>query len=126
MPVLDASFLIGISHRDQRCLALMRRLQDEGRPCRIPAAAWMEFLAGVTPAQRRPVGTFLSEAGSFVPLDRPLAEAAADLQHGFLRQGTRRGWNDLQVAATALILGEPIVSLDGGFDGIAGVEVVRP
>lgn len=126
MPVLDASFLIALERGHIRAVALSEKLSAQRRSLWIPAVVWMEVLAGAPASRRAAVGHRLAEIGACVSLDRDVAELAADLQGGLARAGKRLGWNDIQVAATGLHLGEPIVTMDRDFAGIAGLEVIRP
>lgn len=126
MPVLDASYLVALEKGNRNVIALAQDLTLQRRALWIPAVVWMEVLAGAPQERRASAGGRLAEIGSCVPLTREIAELGAVLQGGLARAGKRMGWNDIQVAATALSLREPVVTLDRDFSGIAGLEVVRP
>jgi predicted nucleic acid-binding protein len=126
MPVLDSSFLVALERGNRKAILLSEKLTSERRALWIPAVAWMEVLSGAPQGREAATGELLSEIGSFVPLTRSMAETGAVLQGSLARAGKRVGWNDLQVMATALELGEPVVTLDRDFSGIAGLKVIRP
>jgi predicted nucleic acid-binding protein len=126
MPVLDASFLIGVERGHRGASDLAKQLAENRRPLWIPAIAWMEYLTGIHPERQRLAIGMLAEMGTLVPFDRAMAELGATIQDGFLRAGRRLGWNDVQVAATALRLQEPLVTFDRDFSGIAGLRVITP
>ncbi|HLF17166.1 MAG TPA: type II toxin-antitoxin system VapC family toxin [Candidatus Thermoplasmatota archaeon] len=124
MAVLDTSYLIALERGDKAAVALQRRL--EGGAIRVPAIAWIEFLSVKVGTARQRAAAQLARGASLVPLDGAIVERAVDLQAALLESGRRLGWNDLQVAATALQLGEPLVALDGAFSEVPGLVVVRP
>ncbi len=126
MPVLDAAFLIAVERRHRAATALADRLAGAPRPIWIPAVAWMEYLSGFRTDEQASAVAILESIGTLAPFDQPVAQLAGVLQSGFLRSGRRMQWNDVQVAATALHLRDAVVTLDGDFSGIAGLEAIHP
>lgn len=126
MTVLDASFLIALERGNPKAITSAERLASERTPLWIPAVAWMELLSGAPPARQAEAAKRLADIGSCVPLSREIAEVGATLQCGLVRAGRRLGWNDVQVAATALHLQQPLVTFDRDFSGIAGLQVLKP
>lgn len=126
MPVIDTSFLIRLTRGDAGCVRLSSQLATQRQALWIPAAVWAEFLAGFGPEDRAAARDILREAGTFAPFDQNVADMAAALQHNAMSSGKRRGWHDIQVAATALHLREPLVTTDQGFAGIDGLVLLSP
>ena len=126
MAVLDTSYLIALSHKVPAAIRMQQRLEEGGDPLMVAAVSWMEFLAGIPDDRRAAAATLLGKAARLVPFEREAAEVAARIQHSLLVKGRRRGWNDLQVAATALVSGQPVVTMDRDFSGIPGLEVLKP
>ncbi len=124
MAVLDTSFLIALDRREPGAQALMTQMQQEGAAVTVPAAVWLEYLVGVAPRVRELAANILSRAAEIVPFDQDLADRAVLLQDELLRSGRRLGWHDLQVAATALHRHDALVTLDQGFDEVAGLASI--
>lgn len=125
MAVLDTSFLIALERGDEDAVRLHAQLQAEGESLYLPAAVWTEFLAGFPPADRRVERTALMGTLVFQPFDVADADIATDLQHRLTARGTRLSWHDLQVAATALRLGEALVTADETFAQVVGLRVLH-
>lgn len=60
-----------------------------------------------------------------VPVDTAVAEAWADLRLFLRDHGRRMPVNDSWIAATALALGVAVVTQDGDYSAVGGLEVVR-
>lgn len=60
-----------------------------------------------------------------VPVDAAVAEHWATLRVLLRDQGLRMGLNDSWIAATALALGVPVLTQDGGFPEIEPLRVIR-
>lgn len=106
-------------------LGLAQRLAAERTSLHVPAAAWIEFLAGFAPPRRPAAVRRLEGACSFIPLDREIADEAARLQHELAREGRTLAWHDLQVAATAARLQDPLVTRDERLRAVPGLELIR-
>ncbi|MHB8632558.1 MAG: type II toxin-antitoxin system VapC family toxin [Thermoplasmatota archaeon] len=122
MTVLDTSFLIALERGDDRARHCLQKI--EGSPMRVPAIAWIEFLGVKKGVARQRATARLSAGATLAPLDAQVAERAIDLQAALLEAGKRLGWNDVQIAATALQLGEPLATFDDAFAGVPGLTVV--
>lgn len=122
--VLDTTFLIALERAEKAAQALYERLLDEGAAMRVPAAVWVEYLAPMDAATRRKARSTLEDSVIFEPFSREAADEAADLQHELLAVGRRLGWHDLQVAATARLHREPLVTRDDALQGLPGIETV--
>ena len=124
MAVADSTFLIDLEEERPKALATLERLTEEAQAMRIPAAVWVEYLSTMPPAERAAAARTLERSASFVPFDRDLADVAARLQHDMAARGRELSWHDLHVAATALHLGEPVVSNDRAFRRVPGLDVI--
>ena len=122
MTVLDTSFLVDLERRVPGAVRTWQALMAGGARLRVPAAAWVEFLHILPPAARTKAEEELERHASFEPFSRELANLAVRLQHDLASQGRRAGWHDLQIACTAIHLGEDLVSSDAGFDAFAGLS----
>lgn len=60
-----------------------------------------------------------------LPIDVAVATAWARLRAVLAESGLRLAINDSWIAATALALGVPVVTQDGDFDAVPGLEVIR-
>ena len=60
-----------------------------------------------------------------VPIDDRVAEAWADLFVALGRTGRRLPVNDSWIAATAIALGVPVVTQDGDYADITGLDVIK-
>lgn len=60
-----------------------------------------------------------------IPIDRSVAVAWAALRLALRDAGKRMPLNDSWIAATALSRNIPVVSQDGDYDGVPGLQVVR-
>ncbi|HYU56611.1 MAG TPA: type II toxin-antitoxin system VapC family toxin [Actinomycetota bacterium] len=66
-----------------------------------------------------------AEALEPLPVDALVAHAWATLRLALRDAGRRMPLNDSWIAATAIAHGIPVVSQDGDYDGVPGVEVIR-
>jgi predicted nucleic acid-binding protein len=124
--VADTSFLVAYERASDRRASELDALIAGAGPLRVPAAAWTEFLAFLPPAKRSRAVAELESSASFEAFTRELADEAARLQHELLREGRPLSWNDLQIAATALHFGEPLLTADRAFARVPGLEIVSP
>lgn len=125
MAVLDTTFLIALERGDTATERIYGALLERSEPVRVPAAVWVEYLAPMVPSDRRRARETLGSAVVFEPFDKERADEAVDLQHELLGDGRRLGWHDLQVAATARSLREPLFSNDVSLSDVPGVETRR-
>lgn len=92
-------------------------------PFRVPAVVWTEYLMALPPLRRQRAAASLESAAVFEPFEREIAEEAAKLAYDLARDGVTLSMSDLQVAATALHFGEPLISNDGSFRRVPGLDV---
>ncbi len=121
MAVIDANLLIALEGRNVNAAARLSELLRVRQSLRLPAAAWIEYLAGVPHRVQPMVEADLDATTRFEPFDRPIAAVALRLQSDLLTKGKRLPWHDLQIAATAIHHGEPLVSNDTAFDRVPGL-----
>lgn len=114
--------LIALERGDRSAHGLADELVQAGQALRVPAAVWVEYLAPMAPGVRRRARSTLEGSIVFEPFDRDAADEAVDLQHELLGEGRRLGWHDAQVAATARLKREPLVSNDVAMQDLPGVE----
>jgi predicted nucleic acid-binding protein len=60
-----------------------------------------------------------------IPVDDAVATAWAELRVGLREAGHKAGVNDVWIAATAIAHGLPLVTQDGDFDAMPGLEVIK-
>lgn len=110
MVVLDASFLIDLDRGLEAATAAMEAMVDSGDPMRVPAQAAAEYLAGFDD----PVANLRDLEQSYVVVgyDRTHILETARTARESIAAGTFPGWTDAQVAATAVLSGEPIATGD--------------
>lgn len=126
MTVLDTSFLIAATRGHPPAKARLKVAQENREKLVVPVVVLMEDLVGY-PADEQPARTrLIADRLSIQPFDRAMAERAGMLQRIQIERGARLDWSDCQIAATALILGEPLLTYDHAFDGILGLKVERP
>jgi len=121
--VLDTDFLIALGHRRPGAMARSDHFLEEAMLTRVPAIVWLEFLIGVAPEQRLRVRARLAGSTTLHPFGSEEAERALDIQTLLSEAGTPMSWNDLQVAASALVVGEPLVTNDKAFQRVPGLQV---
>jgi predicted nucleic acid-binding protein len=66
-----------------------------------------------------------AEALDPLPVDEAVAHAWAALRLALRDQAMRMPLNDSWIAATAISLHIPVVSLNGDYDGVPGLRVIR-
>lgn len=123
MAILDTTFLVALQRGEQAALDLLSEFRQFGAPLRVPAAVWVEYLSGFPPGSRSRVTQELTNSCVFEPFDRAQADAAARLQHELAKGGLPLSWHDLQIAATAFVAGEPLLTSDEGFQRVVGLDV---
>jgi predicted nucleic acid-binding protein len=60
-----------------------------------------------------------------IPVDGRVASAWADLRLALRAAGHKLTGNDVWIAATAIAHGMPLLTQDGDYDGIPGLEVIQ-
>jgi predicted nucleic acid-binding protein len=118
--VLDTTLLVDLQRGSAKALAALRQLNP---PLHVPAVVWTEFLVGLPPLERQRAAAKLEASVVFEAYGREIAEGAARLGYEMAQEGNVLGIADLQVAATALHLGEPLVSNDASFRRVPGLDV---
>lgn len=121
MVVLDSTFLIALHKGDPGAEAALDALGDQTRW--LPAAAWVEFVSGFPVRRSDALVEELDKATVFEPFDRPHAEIAARIQSQLALAGMVLSWHDLQIAATAIQLGDTLLTSDAAFDRVPGLKV---
>ena len=119
MTVVDTSVLIDHAMGDPAAVLAVQQVTDV---VRVPAVVWVQFLAGVPAGKRQQAQVQLQRATHFVPFDLPIAKRALALQAELMAGGMRLSWSDLQVAATALHLDEPLLARDADFGRVPGLR----
>lgn len=84
-------------------------------------------LAAPDDAVRAPRLRALTRALSFdpLPVDDSVAVAWAELRVALRAAGRKMPSNDSWIAATALAYGLPVVTQDGDYDEVPGLEVIK-
>lgn len=126
MWLLDTSFLIELERGTKGAVEALMRYEADG-VC-SSSLCWHELwrgarLRGVV-AERR--ARLLHDAIEWLDLGTEEAETAGDLWAHLHAEGRQKPQTDLLIAGQALHHGCTIVTLDGDFDHIPGVEVERP
>lgn len=119
--VLDTTFLIDVERRRAGAVDVLESLRTQGATLRVPAAAWMEFLYGLSPRRRAAAVTELEASTTFEAFTVELANLGLRLQAEMADGETSLRWHDIHVAATALHHNEELVSNDRAFDGVKGL-----
>ncbi len=97
----------------------------------VSVVTYAELRAGVLDAteasvRHRRLATLESIGrDGLVSIDSTVAESWAALRVGLRDAGSSMKINDSWIAATAMALGVPVVTQDGDFDGVPGLEVIR-
>lgn len=117
MAILDASFLIDLEQGRDPAVAALDQMFEEETPVRVPAQAAAEYVAGF----EDPVANLHDIERSYHVVDygrEQILETARLAEEAF-SEGVFPGWADIQVAAQAVLSGEPVVTADPGhFEGL--------
>lgn len=124
MVVADTTFLIAYEEQDESAAALWNALASQGEPIRVAAACWVEFTSSFPPAKRLVAIRALQGNVSFAAFGRSEADVAARIQWDARRSGRELAWHDLQVAATALVHDEVLVTNDAAFGRVPGLRTL--
>ncbi|TVR67246.1 MAG: type II toxin-antitoxin system VapC family toxin [Spirochaetaceae bacterium] len=121
--VLDTSALISFLRGEESGHAVKSILH--ANEALVPAICVYEMLAGVRSRKHKEDRSNLLDLVTIVPLDRIIAQRAADLFTKLRSQGITLDNEDLLVAATALTLSVPILTFNRRhFQNIPGVRLV--
>lgn len=110
-----------------------RPLDSDSVPARIAVSmiTYAELRLGVLKAadavtRNRRLSTLLLVADlDLVPIDKDVSEAWAALRLSLHSKQRSLKVNDSWIAATAIALEVPVITLDDDFDGIEGLDVVK-
>lgn len=125
MTVADTSFLIDVLRGRPDAVRMLEHLRGQG--IQAPAATIQELYYGLAKtgfktSSRRALEALLAGVPT-APLDRPIARSAGLLEARLEADGRKAGRIDLQIAATALASGEPLLTRDAGQLDIDGLDV---
>lgn len=123
--ILDTSALISFLHGEPAGSAVKALLHRN--EALVPAICVYEVLAGVRSAKHRQDRSNMLDLVTIVPLDRLIAHQAAGLFTELRGKGITLDNEDLLVAATALRLNVPILTVNRRhFERIPGVRLAAP
>lgn len=125
MPVVDTDFLIAVDHEHRAAMRMADDMRRSPQVVFIPAAVWMEYLVGRSLKDRAATVTGLGQAAVLHGFGRAEADEGIRIYDALEAMGQPLAWHDLQVAATARSLGEPLVSNDQAFRRVPGLQVMR-
>lgn len=131
--ILDTQFLGTLVEQDPAARTKAGELDDEDTPTRVPTAVVWELYTGIGNAEDQAKRDTLERGYRrllrslpLIELDGDIAVRAGSLRGTHLRSDTLRNLDgaDSIVAATALTLGEPVLSNDGDFRDVEDLTVV--
>lgn len=131
--ILDTAYLGDLVGGDRDAIALSRRLDASDEPMRLPTAVVWELFYGLGRVDDSEHATELRRKyaaliESTIPaeLDDSVARRAGTLRgtHSTSDRHSDLDGADSIVAAHGLVLGEPVVSSDGDFRAVEGLEVL--
>src|SRR5688572_22669002 len=111
MKLLDTSVCADHLLGRPQAVALLDELLAEGEELVASELVRFELLAGTRPAEE-PALDGLQAAVSWLPVTEPVARLAAELAHRFRRSGASTDATDYLLAATAMVIGAELVTLD--------------
>jgi predicted nucleic acid-binding protein len=118
--VLDSSFLADVDNKVEAAIRKMRDLVNAGEPLNVPAIVAVEFATGASKPEL--VWAGLRESYRIIDFTDFIGERASALAQQSFRRGTFPGWSDVQVAATASVLEQEIITRDAralrAFEGV--------
>lgn len=129
--ILDTEFLISLRAREEAALELAAELEASGVPTRIPTIVIEELYvsvgAGTSPNENARDYEALVENKPVVELDDRISRRAGVLEGRHLASDSLPdlGPGDAIVAATGLVLNEPVVTSDRDFETVDGLRVER-
>lgn len=132
--ILDSNYLGALVDNKPSALELAEEFEQRDVPTRVPTAVVWESYSGVASAGSADVVDELRGLYERLLESRPTTALTDDVAR---RAGTLNGRHmasdalpeldgvDSIVAAHGLLLGEPVVSNDGAFQDVDGLDVVR-
>lgn len=108
--LVDTSVLIDFLRGDHRARVIMSRLREQG-PLQASEITRLEILAGMRPGEKVPTESVLA-ALEWHPVDREIAETAGELGRRWLPSHGGIDAADLAIAATAVVIGSTLVTLN--------------
>ncbi len=127
MAVADTSFLIDLMREDPQAVAKLESYTERSVSLWIPAPALHELYYGARrhPEHEREIARIetLEHAVPALPLGPQDARRAGILEAELEADGVPLGIEDVRIAAIALGRGQPVVTRDGGYDRIEGLQV---
>jgi tRNA(fMet)-specific endonuclease VapC len=128
MIVIDTSVLIDALHRKQAALRKIKELEDTGETLCTTQINVLELYKGVYSPCKSEAGLQkvkkLLDAFVILSIDEDVYDMFGELSSELRRRGDVIGNFDELIASIALINGAAIVSRDGHFRRIPGLEVV--
>ena len=128
--ILDTSYVIALAEGDSDAVALASEHEAAGLPQRLPSTVLSELYVAVG-AGDDPTATvrkYEELVGNLpvVDVDDNIARRAGVLQGHHLASDTKPtlGIADATVAATGLVYNEPVITDDGDFSSVDGLQVV--
>lgn len=127
MALADTSFLVDLLAGDEGALAKLDQLIQIGEPLWVPAIALHELYdgAGLHQEAEREVERIRKLEGALPPVafTADAARSAGRIEAAMEQEGRRPSRADVQIAATAIARGEPLVTADHGFEEIEGLQL---
>lgn len=127
--ILDTSFLISLRELEQAAVEKATEIEVAGLPARIPTIVIWELYFGVgggskTIKNQREYEKLIANK-PIVELDERIARQAGILMGVQRADDTKPSLDpgDSIVAATGLALNEPVVTIDGDFEAVEGLQV---
>lgn len=124
MTVVDAGILIGHLRGTRKATVALKEAIARGETLVPAIAAWETWCGATTPARRTAIETTL-DVLRVDPMTAAISERAADLYIRLARKGRPVGDADTMIAAHALYHDAPLLTLDGHYDGIEGLRVLK-
>ena len=127
--ILDTEFLISLRAEEEAAVELAADLESTGVPTRVPAIAIEELYVGVgagaSPTDNVRSYEALIANKPVVPLDANISRRAGALEGQHLASDSKPelGPADAIVAATGLVYNEAVVTNDGDFESVDGLQV---
>ncbi|MFW5895783.1 MAG: PIN domain-containing protein [archaeon] len=127
MACLDTSFLIDLLSGTDRALAMQESLDDEGIRHSVAPVSGAELAVGAQlgSARDRDEAMALLDSLRWLAFDRSVASRVGRIQARQYDAGHPLGLTDCMIAATAIEHGESLVTADGDFERIDGLQVRR-
>ena len=129
--ILDTNFIISLREGRESAKSIAGRLESQNLPLRVPTVVLQELYVGVgagsEPHQNARDYEALVANKPIVPLDERISRQAGVIEgeHVASEAKPALGFADSVVAATALVVNEPVVTDDtSDFGTVDGLDVV--